>query len=83
MEETSSWHISVCFLYQIKELGILFFPRRYNLMSENILDQENKFTYELLYISLLNSGPYTGKCLTPGHSETIGKSHDYNDYFAL
>ena len=52
-------------------------------MSENILDYENKFTYERLYISLLNCGLYTGKCLSPGSSETIGKSRDYNDYFAL
>ena len=26
------------FFYHIKELEILFFPGRYNLMSENILD---------------------------------------------
>ena len=55
-------------------------------MSENIIDKENKFTYELcklLYISLLNCGLYTGKCLSPGRSETIGKSRDYNDYFTL
>ena len=26
------------FLYQMKELEILFLPRRYNLMSENNLD---------------------------------------------
>ena len=56
----------------LKELEILFFAKCYNIMSKNILDEENKFTYELLYISLLNCGQYTGKCLSPGCSEIIG-----------
>ena len=46
MEETSHWRISMI-LYQIKKkLGMLFHPRRYNLMSENILNLErNLFVY--------------------------------------
>ena len=58
------------FYTRSKSLKFFFFPKRYNSISENILDKENNFTYELLYISLLNCGPYTRKCLSPGHSET-------------
>ena len=35
MEETCHWRIFMI-LYQIKEVEMLFHPRRYNLMSENI-----------------------------------------------
>ena len=37
MEETSHRRISMI-LYQIKGLEMLFYPRRYNVMSENILN---------------------------------------------
>ena len=60
------------FIYQIKVLEILFSPRSYNLMSENIIDWENKFTNELLYMSLIS----------PGYSDTIEKSRDYNNHYA-
>ena len=71
------------FLYQIKELEMLFHPRRYNLMSENILNYEKKFISVFLYIFLLNWGPDTGNCLSPERSEIVGKFRDYNDYSAL
>ena len=45
MEETSHWRISMIF-YTKLELEMLFYPRRYNLMSKNLLNKKrNLFVY--------------------------------------
>ena len=49
----------ICDFYTRLRSLKFFFPRRYNLMSENVLDKENKFTYGLLYISLLKVGSWS------------------------
>ena len=61
-------------MYQIKAFKMLFHPRRYNLMSENVLNSETKFNFVLAFVSLLKRGPYTGKFLSLGCSD-ITKPH--------